>query len=341
MAKLDTIGQFVQLYERLPAQFYETYQQLSGNDRARFVAAMARQAQLPTAAVINFAENAESTFLAQGLKKPLALKARRVAERTVSASQWVERTRFHADSFGRVRAKTIDSIHAAIADNKRPVVVFDLDDTLFSSAARTVAILQAWVQLPATEVKTEIRRALSGIKLDQVRYSFDETLEQSGLGTSDPDVVEAYDQAKEFWLEQFFSNNFVHTDLPISGAIDFVREVYDSGADVVYLTGRDEPRMGDGTRRAIAQYFPEVDGRRVRLYLKQDKEEVDEVYKARAAKDIGTLGDVVATFDNQPGNVSVFSKAYPGAINTFVDTRFGDNPAELVPMRVYRIPHFR
>ena len=113
----------------------------------------------------------------------------------------------------------------------------------------------------------------------------------------------------------------------------------DLGADVVYLTGRDEPGMGKGTRdRLLHDGFP-WDVPRTHLLLKPNSNVPDLEHKLGAGEYIRKHGTLVASFENEPANLSALYGAVPEAMHVYVDTVSSDHQA--VPRQgLYRISGF-
>jgi hypothetical protein len=195
----------------------------------------------------------------------------------------------------------------------QPVVVFDLDATLFDNRLRTHAILQAWVAQPAL-ANTATAKAVLGLKVAQVQYGVGATLAQ--VGVTDPKVI---NQAVAFWLARFFGPWAVH-DRAMAGGVAYVQRLRAAGAFVVYLTGRDAPRMLSATVQslAISGYPVGVNG--TQLIMKPSKDDDDEVFKASVMATLRRTGRVVAMFDNEPGNVNLMKQAFPKAQVIFLDT---------------------
>ena len=122
---------------------------------------------------------------------------------------------------------------------------------------------------------------------------------------------------------------FDHTN---PGAVDYVRRIHEAGALVYYLTGRHVHGMSVGTIQALTQApFPYWRGRAI-LHLKPTFSMDDAEYKENAIADIQSHhGEVVATFDNEPANCNIFQRAFPEAMNFFVNTEHSPNAEPLHP----------
>ncbi len=137
-------------------------------------------------------------------------------------------------------ARALDAIraHAAEQPRGRRVVVFDLDNTLFETRARTLVALEAYDAARGTA-------HFDGLRLDDVAADGASTAERRGLSPELQADVQA------FWLEAFWRpESFAHDHLLVDVA-QLVHEAHAAGAEVVYLTGRVEREATLAQLRAV------------------------------------------------------------------------------------------
>ena len=147
-----------------------------------------------------------------------------------------------------------------VGSGSLPVVVFDLDSTLFDTAGRHLAILRAFA-----EEQPHVRSLVDDISLQDFGWGVDEPLRARGF--DDAPTLQAL---SAFWFERFFDGDWVGHDHPAEGAVEYVNEVWRRGALVYYLTGRHVDGMDAGTAKALTDRgFPFWTGRTV-LHLKPD-----------------------------------------------------------------------
>src|SRR5688500_20066441 len=113
-----------------------------------------------------------------------------------------------------------------------PVVVFDLDATLFDNRPRTLEILMEFREDVQAD-DPELAAALLTLDVDRVHCLLTDTLKECGIYRAD--LVK---EISAFWHERFFTDEYIAFDAPLDGAPEFVRACHESGAVVVYLTGR-------------------------------------------------------------------------------------------------------
>ena len=209
-----------------------------------------------------------------------------------------------------------------------PVVVFDLDDTLTDSRTRTVRILHEFSEVEDVPELAQVAPA-------QIRYQLEDTFKD--LGLNDAPLLA---RANAFWKERFFSNDYVARDRPIPGAPAYVRWLARQGAHIVYLTGRDEVSMRQGTLANLEHgHFP-VDDETTILLMKPDKAMDDTAYKVAAFARIQKMGTVVGAFENEPRNINAMQHAFPEAIAIYVETIHSSKPDVPAP-GIFWIRDFR
>lgn len=215
----------------------------------------------------------------------------------------------------------LDRVEESSAAGEKPVVIFDLDDTLLNARSRTRTILKDFVN--AADIQTRFpkeAKKVAKLKLKETRYDLKDTL--AGIQVTDEAFLK---EASAFWLQKFFSNEYCADDLVISGAGAYVREIKRNGAHIVYLTGRDIPRMEICTLESLEKNgFPM--GEHATLLMKPKKELDDLQFKKDAFVQIRKLGTVVAGFENEPANVNAFFEEWPEGQMVFLDTAHSSKP---------------
>lgn len=196
-----------------------------------------------------------------------------------------------------------------------PVVVFDLDGTLLDNRSRTLAILQEFAELHGHQDE-HLAARLRGARTWDIAYLLTESLERIGAHRTSllPEV-------QTFWRDRFFAEAHLRHDVPVPGAVEYVRACHDAGAILVYLTGRDLPLMGPGTFQSLRDRGFPIGVAGTELVLKPDASMPDEAFKRLVAPDLSRVGHVVAAFDNEPANCNVMRAHYPDAHVVFVDTQ--------------------
>ena len=189
------------------------------------------------------------------------------------------------------------------------VVVFDLDATLLWSGPRHLRIAQEFAAL-----RPQAADAVARMKAEDFGYEAHVALRAAGV--RDARLLREF---RKFWGQSYFSNKYALADLPQPGAVDFVHACHERGGRVVYLTGRDEPKMGTGTRRSLVRNaFPM--GRGTLLLLKPRTAMSDVEWKRQAIPKVLAEGKVVATFENEPRNANLYVRRFPDAYNFLLET---------------------
>ena len=228
----------------------------------------------------------------------------------------------------------LDRVDGTLAGGGLPVVVFDLDSTLFHTGPRNLRILLDFVAARADRWP-DLPELVAGLSADDMGWNVHDCLAKRGM--RDREVLEAL---RDWWLERFFTDEYVVLDEPVSGAPAYVERVHERGALVYYLSGRHVGGMEAGTVRSLKKHgFPFWRGR-CAIHLKPSFEMADRAFKDDALADIRSYrGRVVATFENEPGNANMFLHAFPEGRHFLLETVHSPN-AEAPAAELVRIPDF-
>lgn len=194
---------------------------------------------------------------------------------------------------------------------ERPVVVFDLDSTLFSTSRRHHAIALDFAEAHGDGAFAALAARLTP---EDFGWTVTAPFERAGAPAAALQALDA------FWRERFFSGDYLDRDAPTPGAVELARKVHAAGAWVTYLTGRHLPEMGPPTLVALQRWgFPIATGR-ANLHMKPNAAVADLAFKRLALEEIDRWGTVVATFENDPANANHLVARYPDALNVLLDT---------------------
>lgn len=211
----------------------------------------------------------------------------------------------------------------------RMLAVFDLDSTLFNVSTRTQKILHEFAEIHNLEDLKNVEVLLTdwGVKEAVIRQGYH-------LETH----AEILEKLREFWFEKFFSNSYLHYDVPYPGAIEFVLELAEAGVDIMYLTGRDQARMGVGTKEVLLKWgFPVEDHK---LFLKPNRIMDDELYKKEWFENLDRSPyQKVYFYENEPVNVNAILEHCPDVDVIFLDTTHARK--QTVTADIHRIKNFR
>lgn len=210
---------------------------------------------------------------------------------------------------------------AASAGGPAPVVVFDLDGTLFDNGPRTWQIL---VDFAEATGNGSLRGALDALPRTGLPYLLRDVLARCGH-TEEQLAAEAL----SFWKQRFFTDEFQRFDEPVHGAVRFVRALFDVGATIAYLSGRDAPNMLVGCAAALRRHRFPIGIPRTAIVLKHAYEDTDIEFKRQAVAFVGTLGSITATFDNEPAMCNLFADHWPTAAHYLVHTSHAPDPPPL------------
>ncbi|MEZ0391871.1 MAG: HAD family hydrolase [Pseudobdellovibrionaceae bacterium] len=205
---------------------------------------------------------------------------------------------------GQYLQKILTEISNLRASGQSVLVVFDLDSTLFDVSPRLKKILHDFAEVPEHQQRfPESVEILKKIETYRSDWGIKNAVIRAGLDSHHPDFHKCL---KEFWMKHFFSNEYLHFDIPYEGAVEFVLELWNLGADIVYLTGRDVHRMGPGSREILLKWGFPLDDERAILVLKPQKGMDDAEFKSDwfAAVPTEKYGKTWF-FENEPVNVNL------------------------------------
>jgi hypothetical protein len=225
------------------------------------------------------------------------------------------------------------ALDAVLADVAGALVVFDLDDTVFSTNDRHLRILREYADLIQSR-EPEAAALLRAIERERLCYQIVQTAKDAGLN----DAVTK--DLKDFWFARFFQNRYLLEDSPVPGAPAYCAEILARGGALVYVTGRDE-RMREGTEKSFVNHgFPKPDGASVRLILKPRFDVPDHAFKGETLVVLAKLGRVAASFENEPTHINMFREAFPEGRHFLLETKHSGRP--VIPHAdVLRIKDFR
>jgi phosphoglycolate phosphatase-like HAD superfamily hydrolase len=258
--------------------------------------------------------------------------------------EWMSASHFHELTEAEVLlevAVRVEKLKAAAAGRREahPLVLLDLDSTLYEVGPRTYQILREWAQASESAEHALVRDAVFRAEPWHVGYSVRDTLKALDVDADSEAVAPALSAIKDFWTKRFFTSEYLKYDHAYPGAASFTQKLHDLGAEIVYLTGRDEPNMGDGTRAMLVRDGFPWDLERTHLLLKKAAHLPDLEHKMEAAHYVRQHGTLVASFENEPPNLVALSTLFPDAMHVFVDTVCSDHPAP-VGKNLYRIKGF-
>ncbi len=207
----------------------------------------------------------------------------------------------------------ITKAKAALDRGRDPLVVLDLDGTIYDNSARSLRIFQEFAHRHARS-NPALVAALDRMGNEQIQYGLRDSLGVVGI-----EEGPLFDQIFAFWRARFFTNDYLHHDLPTPGAVEFVTTLHGHGIVPTYLTGRDAPNMLLGTLSTLQRDGFPVGTVDTRTILKDAFETPDHEYKASVVAHLRATGEVIGAFDNEPGLCNMFAEAFPDAVVVWLD----------------------
>ena len=156
-----------------------------------------------------------------------------------------------------------------------------------------------------------------------------------------PEVERAWEVAKKFWAKRFFTSEYLKFDRPYPGAVEFTKKFMKWAHEVVYLTGRDEPGMGKGTRRPIRFKMGFLGKSRAPICCLKAVDSELRISSTKLSRQSISASMAHWSLPSKM-NRPIFRpsmRAFPDAMHVFVDTVSSDH--EAIPRQgLYRIEGF-
>jgi hypothetical protein len=241
--------------------------------------------------------------------------ARNVKYFSDESHPWVQSTPFKDIQVQDLLSEAIKKVESGPKSSKSPVFVIDIDSTLLGLGKRLRSIFMSYIR---SHPKPPLwaHKAIPHMEPFNHHYSLGKALslmvpkaEFSREGFQE-EFESFFGGFKDFWENHFFSDRHLHFDEAYPGAVEFVNSLEDHGIGVVYLTGRDRPRTGQGTLNSLKKLGFKM-GENYRLLMKPTPTEFDVVFKKRAIEVLVRQHQVLAMIDNEPENLVMFARHSP------------------------------
>lgn len=188
----------------------------------------------------------------------------------------------------------------------RHLVILDIDSTLVTTYQRNQGILEAFCHRHKEDYPVDIAQLLK-VQCLAGDYGLTTGLERSKVAFTSDQVRQSLFQ---FWRTHFFSNDFLHRDQPMTGAIEFANKLHNSGIPLMYLTARAHAPMIEGTIQSLQTLgFPM--GPSLPLILKKEGSVADEDYKSAEIKKIKEKFEEITLIDNEPVVLQKINRDHP------------------------------
>lgn len=242
----------------------------------------------------------------------------------------------HDDFKTRIHPEWRDALRALLEQarslGRQAVLAFDLDSTLFDNRPRQARILREF----------GVARKLTALAACEPHHwvsGWDMRDAMRRCGLPEAEVEHHFDDARRFWGERFFTSDYCVEDIAIEGAAAFTLAVVETGAQLAYVTGRHEG-MRAGTVECMRRHgLATPDEERVHLLMKPGAFDDDDAFKRDAHARLGTLGRVIAAFDNEPTHANDYRRRFPEATVVHLATDHSGRPVALLD-GIISVPHF-
>lgn len=233
---------------------------------------------------------------------------------------------FPAGAFPVSRVQS--EISRALQAQRKPVAVFDLDETVLHSDARRIRSIEAAIargQMLFTMKyprETDILNATPAAKMHSILMStanrYDTRAWLGRLGIQN----EAFRlELENAMLPIYLSHEFMHLDRAYHGAQALLDAFYRAGGEVYFVSSRYRTQQYDSTvhRLVLSKLFR--NSRQSHVILREDGESSLD-FKVRAFEQIRRatqqFHQVLLVAENEPENLNAMMRTFPSALPVFV-----------------------
>jgi hypothetical protein len=201
---------------------------------------------------------------------------------------------------------------------QRPVVIVDLDNTVFDPTLRATRILRhLGRRCDVNVLKSFTYRGENASDLYRL----------VGAEVKDPAKLQRMGGRFARLYDRLGASGRMDRLAP--GAVSYLQALHRAGATIVYLTGRSEAVHATTLRTLGRAGFPVPGSGNGRTQLITRPERIRDVvaFKREQLSSVARIGRVVAAFDDDPANCRLFSARFPRARTVFVQMHDRDKPA--------------
>lgn len=204
------------------------------------------------------------------------------------------------------------------------VFVFDIDSTLYDVTPRNQQIVRHFGE--TKDLDHDLKSKLQNFHSKTEDWGIKPGLMRLKIKSLNDELIRSI---KNHWNIHFFSKKFLHLDQEYPGAVPLLQKLNEI-SPVYYLTGRDQERMGEGTREQLTlSQFP-VDPQRNKLILKPDKSLLDHTYKLEELFKLKKSFQEIHFFENEPVILNTVYDQAP-EINLYYIDSVNSGRAEIYP----------
>lgn len=185
--------------------------------------------------------------------------------------------------------------------------ILDIDSTLLTTYQRNQAILDQFIFDNKTRFAQDCEKLVQA-QCQLGDYGLKSSLERIQFQPTQPESLKSLEQ---YWRENFFTNHYLHKDIPVPGAVKWVQQLQEKNIQFIYLTARHKKSMWSGTLESLSHMgFPINENI---LFLKEDLNDSDELYKAKTLKKLNSNIPQENTIfiDNEPLVLHKVSEHFP------------------------------
>ena len=200
------------------------------------------------------------------------------------------------------------TLRARYAAQERPTVVLELDGLLFDSRPRSLLILQEYASQVLANSRPAASLRLLALRLDGLGADVGETLRR--LGIVEEAIIYA---ATAYVAEREHSDAYLRYDVPVAGAVAWVRQLYGTGARLIYVSSRSMQLQLLGTVAALRDAGFPIGLQATELILRPTSASDETVFRQQLFNYLRRHDQVLATAAATAAAASTWQRAFPAA----------------------------
>ncbi len=230
-----------------------------------------------------------------------------------------------------------ERVKSLVGQGKKPIIIVSMDGALLDNRPRMLKVIADELTGGlAQKLDEKTLRAIASITPRRMSDDIEETLREHGV--DDEELLATFRRAYD---EKFDTNDYVLFDLPLPGAVPFLKTLSDAEGFIAYFANRNTARSRAGTERSLSMFeFPPPRGETGTLFTQDEGGSDALALKRSGGEELKGQGEVVAVFDNDPKALAIFGELLPDAELVMVDNAIPSSTADL-PSRAKVLKHYR
>lgn len=193
------------------------------------------------------------------------------------------------------------------AQQSNSLCVFDIDSTLIKVSGRTQAILRKAPSDPMVKDScASYKEFFESLIVSEKDFSLKDILKKGGIYLD----FNGHKQVYFFWTKNFFSHRFLKHDQLYEGVPSYLNQLKDQGTEIMYLTGRSQKEMEEGTYKQLTQFKLPLKSKK-HLIMKENMYTEDSYFKKNQLEKLLKKYSNIWFFENEPSIINFVHEYLP------------------------------